>query len=262
MYTHVCQNQACRKEFKARERNRKYCSHICANVVITKSLERNKKVSISNKGRIVSTKTRLQLSLLQKGKKPSPESIQKMKETKLRNKKPRTLETRLKIKNTLKRKITSGEIKPSQLGKKSPCPEERRLKISKSAKLWWENHKGVKRNIDYVNMKHSNVSRSRSEIAWGEYIERIYDVKLTHSFKLDRFIYDYRYKKFLFEIDGSYWHKNTLERDLLKTDIADDNGFILYRFTVDNIKEALESIKYHKNYLDFIFKKQGDLNNA
>ncbi len=262
MYSYICLNPSCNKKFQAKGKDRKYCSHKCANVVITKNLVRNKKVSESNKGKTISFEARQKISASQKGKKISPTTIEKMKKTKAKNKKPRSLETRRKISATLKRKIASGEIIHSQLGKKRPCTEERRRKISESAKKWWQKHKGEKRNIDYKNRKVRNTSRSKSEKAWGDYIERIYNIKLEHSFKLDRFIYDYKYKNFLFEIDGSYWHRNTLEKDQIKTSVADDYGFIIYRFMLDTSREALESIKYYKNYLDFIFQKEGNLQNA
>lgn len=261
MYFYVCYNPSCNKRFQAKEKNRKYCSHKCANEIICKEPLRNKKISESNKGRVLSLETRQKISKSQKGKKISVVSIEKMKKTKAMNKKPRSLETGLKISNTLKRKISSGEIIHSQLGKKRPCTEERRKKISESAKKWWRKHKGEKRNIDYKNRKIRNTRRSESEKAWGNYIEKIYDIKLEHSFKLDRFIYDYKYKNFLFEIDGSYWHRNTAERDQTKTCLAEDRGFIIYRFMLDTSREALEIIKYYKNYLDFIFQKKGDLQN-
>ena len=255
MYTFICQNPSCNKEFQNRLKCSKYCSHRCANEVITKLPERRKKISLSNIGKVATLETRKKISDGNKGRKVSPETIQKSNATKAKNKKPRPLEVRQQISATLKRKIASGEIIPSQLGRKRPCTEERRKKQVISGQKWWDEHKGVKRNIDYDNRANSNRSRSKSEIAWGNFVESIFDVKLIPTFRIGRKSYDYRCGKFLFEIDGSYWHRNSGYNDQYKSDLADDNGFICYRFTIDTIKEALESIVENYYHLKFIFNQ-------
>jgi very-short-patch-repair endonuclease len=119
-------------------------------------------------------------------------------------------------------------------------------KMSKKAKLRLVTFKST-----------SKMSRSKSEIAWGEFIKETYGIILQHSKWLQGRCFDYCYNDYLFEIDGSYWHsfKESKRIDALKNEIAKINGYTLVRFSIDTIKQAFQSVINNKEILDSIFIK-------
>ena len=100
---------------------------------------------------------------------------------------------------------------------------------------------------NFINGKYKKYAVSKSELLWGQKIQEFFKIDLIHSYWLGGKCFDYKHptKNILFEIDGAYWHnlKNMKENDKLKTTIAEKNGFQLYRFSINNIKEVVPSIE-------------------
>ena len=109
-------------------------------------------------------------------------------------------------------------------------------------------------NKDYRSF--TSITPSKMEVAWGVIVEQSFNISLERSFWLGGRCFDYKFKNYLFELDGSYWHRTEehKKRDLLKNEIAKNNGYDLIRFPIETAKDALVSI--HKNWelLGIIFK--------
>lgn len=204
-----CLREGCNNFVKAK--NRKYCSCSCG------SLDYYSKNSSPQKGKTLSS-----------------DSIEKMKETKRKNKKPRPLAVREKIRDTLKRKIKEGLIIPSQLGNK-------------------QSQETIRKRVE--SLKKTNNFTSKPEILFGKRVEEIFSVKLKHGYFLDGYCYDYKFGIFLFELDGSYWHSlpSLQARDIVKDDIAKTNKYVLIRFSLDYEKDVDELIEDNRMALSIIF---------
>jgi very-short-patch-repair endonuclease len=65
-------------------------------------------------------------------------------------------------------------------------------------------------------------------------IERKLGIKMQRQFRLKGKYYDGKYKNVLLEIDGVFWHRTPrqLANDLLKDQIAIENGYKIYRIKV------------------------------
>ena len=96
---------------------------------------------------------------------------------------------------------------------------------------------------------------SKTEIYWGKRIEEIFKIQLVRSKWIKNRCFDYRYKKYLFEIDGSYWHSlpDRIEVDTLKNDLAYQYNYILYRFSVDSFQDVEKCITDNFSLFSNIF---------
>lgn len=95
--------------------------------------------------------------------------------------------------------------------------------------------------VDYM-MKHPWAGVSASETCFLDEIERTFGVVVERQFHLGGRIYDGRLGAKLIEVDGEYWHKEKTDVDLLKEKIAEDFGFKVYRFIVNDSKEVTKRI--------------------
>lgn len=111
------------------------------------------------------------------------------------------------------------------------------------------------RQYESGNIKSSNTS---IEIAI-KYILNEMGVAYKHQFRLGRFIFDFKVQdSILIECDGDYWHSNPLfynesnvndkqklikNRDIMKNQIAKEQGYTLLRFWENDIKNNLQDIK-------------------
>lgn len=157
--------------------------------------------------------------------------------------------------------------KPSRLRKISKAVKGRVVSLATRQKISISN-KGKKRSLE-VRLRHRErfmrdaartgfLRRSKAEIAFGKKIKEVYGIRLVSSKKLEGRFFDYCFGKYLFELDGSFWHrtKEQLATDQLKNEIAKRNGYILYRFQLDAAKyvEVLVD-RYHELFQE-IFKKE------
>ena len=204
-----CAREGCNNFVKTKRR--KHCSGSCA---LTNYYSKN--------------------SSPQKGKTLSMESIEKMKETKRKNLKPRSLEVREKIRSTLKRKIKEGLIIPSQLGTK-------------------QSQETIRKRVE--SLKKTNNFTSKPEILFGNKIRDVFKVQLKQSYFLNGYCYDYKFGIFLFELDGSYWHSlpSSQARDIIKDSIAKENKYILIRFCLNYEKDVDKLIEDNCAALSIIF---------
>ena len=104
----------------------------------------------------------------------------------------------------------------------------------------------VKRNLDrpgYI---------SKSATSFLDKIEQYFNIHIEREFPIKYRYFDGRYKHFLIEVDGEYWHSdpNQKQIDTLKDTIARESGFTLIRCIVNNLKEVeLSFNKYLPNLL-------------
>jgi len=121
--------------------------------------------------------------------------------------------------------------------------KERKEKISKGVSNFLKN-----RNETY----HKNY-QSKSEIYFGDSVFKNFNIILQPSIWIQGRCFDYKIpnKNVLIEIDGSWWHSKpiAIENDKLKNEIAEQNGYKLYRFSINSIKEAEKFIQENHNLL-------------
>ena len=86
-------------------------------------------------------------------------------------------------------------------------------------------------------------------------LERIYNIKIEREFLLQGYYYDGRIDEVLIETDGTFWHKNTGERDQRKTLVANKHGYQLFRIELDSVEEVEKAIQDNKVRLDSLFNR-------
>lgn len=88
---------------------------------------------------------------------------------------------------------------------------------------------------------------SKSEIQFLNKLQEILNIEIERHYAITTKEYDGRYKNILFEVDGEYWHNMThhKENDFIKDDLANANGYILFRFIVNEVSEI------HKRILEY-----------
>lgn len=151
----------------------------------------------------------------------------------------------------------------------TPMPKETRERMSKcrSGKnnpFYGKKH--TKETIEIIrqtsierrrNRKYQFVSKSATYFL--DLIEKTFNIKFDErEFEINRYYYDAIYGKNIFEIDGGYWHSlpKTIERDKYKEKLAKQNGYNIYRFTVNEISEVDEKFNKYKNKLYEIINKK------
>jgi G:T-mismatch repair DNA endonuclease (very short patch repair protein) len=238
--------------------------------------EWNKKISESQKGKIISKETRKKISesCKEEFKNRDPKSIKKMYEKIIETKKLRgyfeihskrhsawlkenhpfkgkkhTKETKKKMRNSKKNFFKNGG-KPSRLGIKHNAETIKKLS-EKTKKMWIEG------KFKYFTF------RSKLEIKIFEEIKKIYE-NAKHSFHLSTKVFDVYVpeKNLLIEINGDYWHLNPAiykedhfdeyrniyakqlwENDARKMKLAQEAGFsTLTIWELDINNEGIESI--------------------
>lgn len=124
--------------------------------------------------------------------------------------------------------------------------EETKNKIKESCKSAYKNRK--------------RYCSSKSELAFLKKCEDLFSINLERQFELGNRFFDARYKNILIEVDGKYWHKydKVNLNDELKEQIAQQNGFKLYRFEINGIKEIDNKISLYHDTLNEIFKGVND----
>lgn len=181
---------------------------------IPASEEKRQKASQFHKGKILSDETKKKMSEWQKGEKNN----------------------RWGKKNS---SWQTAQIVKSIKG--IPKSEETRKRMSEAA---------VKR---VQNNKHYS---SKSELLFVQLIEERYDVKLETQFRIENGAYDIKYKNHLIEIDGIYWHstEEAKVRDKNKDELAKNNGYILHRIPITELKDIPKIFEANIELLDEVFK--------
>jgi hypothetical protein len=222
-------------------------------------------------GKIISEKAKLRLS-------DENERIRISKLTKEAMARPEVRENYLKsrkpISDEQKQKL-SDEMKIRHLDinfKKKIYTEERNKKISDSKKIYWENNPEEKKRVGNI----WKLLKERDEVGWRKHLmeaskkgfESIFspngdtslEIKLysmlskeniifIKKYELDGKVYDAYLpeRNILIEIDGDFWHKQTLDEckykyqtesyynDIVKNDIAKNNNMRLIRIREKNM---------------------------
>ena len=104
-----------------------------------------------------------------------------------------------------------------------------------------------------VTLKTKGVSKASN--AFFMELENKYNVVILREIELENRLFDGRWKNNLIEVDGSYWHRTKFQKanDRFKNRIATRNGFILYRFVVDSVRDVPKLIIKYKRKLDKLF---------
>ena len=88
---------------------------------------------------------------------------------------------------------------------------------------------------------------------FGDIINELFGVMLISQFWLEGKCYDYKIpnKNILIECDGKHWHSSpeAIENDKIKNEIAQRNGYVLYRFAINEVKEVKLVIEKNKELL-------------
>lgn len=258
---HKCEREGCSNLVKSKER--RFCSCSCSQIESSKkykhteeyksklresnfrrklrdgyinSPEARRKGSISRKGREVSEVTRQKIRSTLKGSGEREGTASKFWEGKS------LLEDhRSKISNTLKEGYKNGTIKSVRKG----------VKVSKES---IEKRKATMRQRVQEGVIYS-CSRSKPEICFGKRIEEVFNVKLTNSFFIRNYSYDFKYGIFLFELDGTYWHslEGSIKNDEIKESLTQDYKYFLIRFNLDYMYQVDDLIRDNYEALSIIF---------
>ena len=99
---------------------------------------------------------------------------------------------------------------------------------------------------------------SKSELKFGEEIEKTFNIKLEHSFWLNGKCFDYKIpnKNILIECDGLYWHSKEENKinDKIKNEIAKNNNFDIYRFSINSVNDVNNIINNNYELLNNLLK--------
>ena len=148
-------------------------------------------------------------------------------------------------KNAIKNPERSKNISLGQQRRKERdgyiCSPEAREKISqKTLKM-------------YKNGKFKIQSNSASLLF--DQLEKIFDIKLEREHLLKDKLYDAKWKNYLFESDGSYWHSRdgAKENDEYKNKLAQENNYHLFRFKNNSIEDVKNIIDQNYDLFKSIF---------
>ena len=220
---YICQNLNCKKEIKDfPHRKRKYCSWKC-----------------SGEGR----------KIIYKGKNHPRYGIKFKRSKPAWNKGTHLSEER---KQEISAKVLQNVYSLSEQERKEKYGKQNKGRIPTQEQLRKQSI-SMSNTIKTKGRKGAHVSES--EIMWGKKIEKIFSIKLTSSKWIEGKCFDYLYKNYLIEIDGERWHRTEeqLRNDQLKNKIAEEKGFTLVRFNVNEIKQVDSSIKRDFDRLKEIF---------
>lgn len=67
------------------------------------------------------------------------------------------------------------------------------------------------------------------------------NIPFTQEAKIGKYSVDFLINNVVIELDGDYWHKYTQERDNRKTKFLEENNFIVFRFTENEINTDILS---------------------
>ena len=105
--------------------------------------------------------------------------------------------------------------------------------------------------IEYMKTHQINYGISKSETLFLNEIESRFKIKFEkRQFYLGGRYYDAKYNNCLIEVDGKYWHIKDADIEEIKNRIAIDNGYNLYRFEVNSVKEVENRLLEYKNKID------------
>lgn len=177
-----------------------------------------------------------------------------------------SIECRLKISTSKKGWHQSDEskekIRQSMLGEANA---QRGKPSYRKGRIPWNKGKtGIysKETIDKIRTKHilymqehPEFYSSKSETAFLNKLEELYNIKIERQYPLEGRSFDGRYQGILIECDGSYWHSSddSWFNDIWKNILSTKNGFTLYRFPVNSTADALKQVILNKDILDKIF---------
>ena len=255
---------------------RKYCSRKCVKINLqsqeirdklkktcfekyvtenpASSLETKNKISVSQKKRLTDPKERKKISIATKKAMESKlvkQNFENGLKTRNRNEK-----WRVNLKKSAKEKFIKDPTLKSRL-----YTTERNQKISNSKKLYWKTHPEERKRI-------MDIWKSRSETSLETKMYNFLDsnqIKYTKQYELNGKIFDAHLSdlNLLFEFDGDFWHKQTLEEckysfqslnyynDLAKNEIAKKHNIPLFRIRENDSPETiLECIKSVKPILE------------
>ena len=197
----------------------------------------------------------------------SEETKQKMRGPRPNAKHKKSDETKRKLSDAAKRRPIRGEHKPETIEKMKAAWERRKLDTAvydlyiKETSARMTTPESVARMRDNVAKRLSNPDLAQKqydtkpELEFKRFLD-LHDIKYncqhiipttTGSWTYDFIIID---KNILVEIDGEYWHtksKEQVNRDIIKSKIARDNGYILARisdkdFNLNIIFESADKI--------------------
>jgi hypothetical protein len=243
----VCSNPLCNRLFSALKcSKRKYCSKECTNEHRKTLLKGTKQSRECVSKRVESMKgfkhteeSKQKMSKVHKGRKAWNKGI------------PQTEEQKQKISKTVLDNIYSltRQERKEKYGKQNIG---RRITDTQKKKQSFSILKTTKEK----GRKGSHVSKS--EIAWGKEIEKIFNIKLEHSKWIKGRCFDYKYKNYLFELDGEYWHSigKRKEVDILKEKIAKETGYTLFRFSLDSVQGVRGCVRDNYLLLEGIFNER------
>lgn len=102
---------------------------------------------------------------------------------------------------------------------------------------------------------------SKSETQFLDILQEILNIKIERHYEITTKEYDGRYKNILFEVDGEYWHNKThhKENDVTKNDLANANGYILFRFIVNEVSEINNRVLEYDNVIKNIKRLLNEL---
>lgn len=240
--------------------------------------EARKNMSLGSLGKVLTEEHKRNISNSTKGVKKSEETKKKMSDRQKGDKaywygKTPSEETRKKISESNKGKH-SGE-KNYWYGKKFSDEHRKKIALANTGRITTEETREKLRKVN-IGRKHTpesidkiidanrkrNKGRnglefgvSKSEKAFVEAIEEKYNVVVDKQFKLERGIFDIKYKNYLIEVDGSYWHslEKAKIRDERKNKIAKENGYTLIRISLDEAKYVPKVIEENLDLLNNIF---------
>jgi hypothetical protein len=98
---------------------------------------------------------------------------------------------------------------------------------------------------------------SLSELDFGKVVKEVFGIELINSFLIENRVFDYKIpnKNILIELDSSYWHSSEADRknDQYKNELAKNNGYILFRFRLDRIRDVRPLIeKEHEQIVEIL----------
>ena len=246
-YLLQCQNLKCLKNFwvDRRKKGRIYCSDDC----IPKTLEETQKKEISNTLKKYFSENDVWSKGLTKNDHPAIALLA----SKLKGRENPTAKENIKAAhkfNKGKKRIFSKDWKENMskahFGKTlGPQSIDHKNKIQQGRIKYYKEHSEEAKGWKMV---------SKAETKFFNEIEKKYKVSIFRQFVLEGKIFDGLYKNILIESDGKYFHQNK-ENDELKNKIAIDNGYEIFRFEINDVREVERKIKFYENVLNLLFKK-------
>ena len=120
--------------------------------------------------------------------------------------------------------------------------------LTKKSTTWKSCGCERKKHMSYIGKTYwrkNNCGISKSATKFLDIVEQELKITIQREFPITNRLFDGRYKNFLIEVDGSYWHrtKRQLANDKIKEGLAKQAGFTLLRIPVRRLNEAVAKAK-------------------